>query len=153
MSSLKFTFLQDNQVVALLDLGMDDLIAVEDCVRSILGAACPNLESQDYFFRIVSMVESLEDEDEPTEDQYDGGIRYGLLRCRSFNEDHEQQPEYIPASVLKALAGKKFKVHPHSNDTQDWGQECYIRFSSKAGGLEPLAAPGAPSAVSQGSSV
>lgn len=145
MSSLKFTFSQDNQVIPLLDLGMDDLIAVEDCVRSLVGKACPNLEAQDYFFRIESMVEALEDEDQPTEDEYDGGIRYGLVRCRSFDEDHEQQPEYIPSSVIAALAGKSFKVHPHSNDTQDWGQECYIRFSSKAGGLQHLPAPGAPS--------
>lgn len=147
MSSLQFYFHWDNQIVPLTDLGMDDLIAVEDCVRGILDIACPNLEAERYFFRIESLVESLFDEDEPDEETFDSGIQYGLVRCRSFDDDSEQVPEYIPPHILNALVGKKIKIHPHSNDTQNWGQETYIKFASKPGGLPPLAAAGAPSVV------
>ncbi len=143
MSSLCYYFIEDGAITPLLDLNQDAIYAIEDSINSILHSICPELDSLDIYFRFVADPEALSDEDEPTDDNFDNGITYGLLRCRQ----DQNEPAYIPPQILQSLAGKEFTVTLPPLYDFTWGQECKIRFAGKAGGLEPeeeIPAPGAP---------
>ncbi len=141
MSSLRYYFIEDSTVTPLLDLNQDAIYAIEDSINSILHNICPNLDSLDIYFRFVSDVEALSDEDELTDEEFDKGITHGLLRCRQG----QNEPAHIPPQILQGLAGKEFNIMLPVLYDFSWGQECKIRFGKNPGGLEPEPpAPGAP---------